>query len=374
MAIKRNPKTGKWSLDFTCEGQRIQRTGFRKKSDAEKFKARAIEDKEFRKHLLYRESKVSFADFSVRYLKEHSKNKKSYKSDKSNMKTLRNYFGHTLLTQIAGDAISYVDHYKNFRLKQKSYKSTFVTKPAINRELALFRHMLNKAVEWKELPSPSPLLGVKIMFPEKPRDRVLTKKELQLLINKCDRSYTKKNGEPYVDVDGIRLRTVIIIALNTGMRRNEILQLKWNKIDLDERILTTESKNGVIRKIPINDELLNILSKLSFKREGSDYLFINPKTNKPFTDNKKAWKNLLKRSKIDDFRFHDLRHCFATYALLGGGDLLSLQDTLGHTDPRTTHRYLKAMMEGKRKLVEGFQMGESEGELIEMPKKKKQSG
>ena len=56
----------------------------------------------------------------------------------------------------------------------------------------------------------------------------------------------------------------------------------------------------------------------------------------------------------DDMRFHDLRHCFATYGLLNEGDLISLKETLGHADIATTSRYTKALLEGQRKLVDGF--------------------
>jgi integrase len=158
------------------------------------------------------------------------------------------------------------------------------------------------------------------------------------------------------------------------MRKGEILNLKWGAINLKERFLETRSKTKTIRIIPLNDEAYNLLSRLSLGRGGQDYVFTNPETGKPYTNNKTAWYLLLRRTGIKDFRFHDLRHCFATYSLLNGGDLISLQDTLGHTDIRTTSRYAKAMLEGKKRLVSGFQIGEKHGELIEMPTRKIKAG
>lgn len=158
------------------------------------------------------------------------------------------------------------------------------------------------------------------------------------------------------------------------MRKGEILNLKWDSINLNERIIETGSKTKKIRIIAINDELYKMLSRLSLIRDGRSYVFENPYTGKPFTDNKNAWRSLLKRTGINDFRFHDLRHCFATYSLLNGGDLVSLQDTLGHTDIRTTSRYAKVMIEGKRRLVNSFQIGEKEGQVLEMPQKKRKTG
>lgn len=69
----------------------------------------------------------------------------------------------------------------------------------------------------------------------------------------------------------------------------------------------------------------------------------------------------------EGFRFYDLRYCFATYALMDGADLVSIKEILGHTDIRTTSRYAKAMMQGKQRAVDGFQIGANDGEVIDMP-------
>lgn len=77
----------------------------------------------------------------------------------------------------------------------------------------------------------------------------------------------------------------------------------------------------------------------------------------------------MKELGIKGFRFHDLRHTFATYALLKkGGDLVSLQATLGHANISTTARYTKALLEGQRKLVNSFEVPESESNIIELKK------
>ena len=102
-------------------------------------------------------------------------------------------------------------------------------------------------------------------------------------------------------------------------------------------------------------------------REGRKYIFENPKTGKAYTDMNRQWYGLLKRTGIKDFRFHDLRHTFATYSLLRkGGDLTSLQATLGHADVSTTSRYTKALLEGQQKLVNSFEVPESEDNIIDM--------
>jgi site-specific recombinase XerD len=81
----------------------------------------------------------------------------------------------------------------------------------------------------------------------------------------------------------------------------------------------------------------------------------------------KSWQSLLKRLGIKGARFHDLRHSFATYALLRkGGDPVSLQATLGHANISTTGRYAKALMEGQQRLVNSFEMPESESNIINL--------
>jgi integrase len=107
--------------------------------------------------------------------------------------------------------------------------------------------------------------------------------------------------------------------------------------------------------------------KLHYSRNGSQYVFENPKTGKAFVCINRRWRTLLKDLGIKGFRFHDLRHTFATYALLKkGGDLVSLQATLGHADISTTARYTKALLEGQRKLVNSFEVPERESNIIEL--------
>jgi integrase len=361
MGIYKKQET--WWVDYTHQGKRIRTKISNKKKDAVDFMAKIKSDILYKRHPLPKDKKISFCDFAKKYAKLHSSQKKSFATDKSLLKTLVSYFGNYSLSDIANDSKNHIALYKTERLNDRIKKGKKnpngkpVSKTTINRELALFRNMLNKAVEWGYI-SLNPLVGIKIMFPEKPKERILTKKELERLIAMA--------RQP--------LKSQVIVALNTGMRKGEILNLKWDSINLNERIIETRSKTKVIRIIAINDELYKMLSHLSLKRDRRSYVFENPVTGKPYTDNKTAWGFLLKRAGIENFRFHDLRHCFATYALLNGGDLVSLQDTLGHTDIRTTSRYAKAMIEGKRRLVNCFQIGEKDGQVLEMPQKKRGTG
>ena len=106
----------------------------------------------------------------------------------------------------------------------------------------------------------------------------------------------------------------------------------------------------------MNETLVDLFSNLYAQRINETYVFFNPATGKPFLDFRDKWTRLLKNEGITDFKFHDLRHCFATYALLNGGDLMSLKETLGHAEITTTSRYTKALLERQRKLVSLFEI------------------
>ena len=163
--------------------------------------------------------------------------------------------------------------------------------------------------------------------------KILDREEIDRLIrNSCD-----------------HLKGIIILALNTGMRKGEILYLRWNDVDFDKLfIFIKTSKSGVARKVPMNAMVVESLKKI--KRE-SDYVFCNPKTKERIKDVKTAFKAACRRAGINDLRFHDLRHTAATYMVTGGVDLVTVAEILGHADIKMTMRYAHPTPENKRKAV-----------------------
>ena len=134
------------------------------------------------------------------------------------------------------------------------------------------------------------------------------------------------------------------------MRRGEILKLKWRDVDLSQRVIfVREAKSGISRYLPISDELLEDLGS-QHSRSGSGYVFPshlprrNPahrsgEPNEPYTDIKNAFRQALKKAGIDEFRFHDLRHTFASYLVMNGADLNVVRELLGHRTLAMTLRY-----------------------------------
>jgi len=139
------------------------------------------------------------------------------------------------------------------------------------------------------------------------------------------------------------LRPVIATALCTGMRRGEIMGMRWQDIDLRNRtIFVPHTKNGHSRYVPISDSLFNVLSNLP-GHKGTDYLFAGvPKIGKkgmPFNDVRTSFENACTLAGIENFRFHDLRHTAASHMAMAGIPLKIIGDVLGHRSIAMTERY-----------------------------------
>ena len=135
-------------------------------------------------------------------------------------------------------------------------------------------------------------------------------------------------------------RPVLITALHTGMRRGEILNLKWDDVNLKNRIITVqESKSGKKRMIPVDDTLYQTLRPLR-SRFHKGYVFPLPgKPEKQWIDFRRRFRSAIRKAGIKDFRFHDIRHTFASHLVMNGVDIKSVQELLGHASLTMTMKY-----------------------------------
>jgi excisionase family DNA binding protein len=278
-----------------------------------------------------KKERVTFVELADIYLEDYAKvNKavKSWKTDGYYLKGMKEFFG----TISVGDISPHdVERYKAHRLKQGVRTST------INRCLAILRKMFNLAVEWGYLQN-NPIKRVKF-YSERDnlQERILLPEEEKRLFE--------------VSPDG--LRPVLTIALNSGMRLGEILNLKWEQIDLDSKTIRVENtKSKRNRTIEINSTLRAELQKLKDHGNCSPYLFANPKTGKPLTTVKRAFKTACKKAGISGLRFHDMRHTFATRLIAKGTDIITVKELLGHSSVTITERYTHSFREQKKKAVE----------------------
>lgn len=136
------------------------------------------------------------------------------------------------------------------------------------------------------------------------------------------------------------LRPAVLVSLNTGVRRGELLQLEWRDIDLEHAVLTVRrvtAKADKTRRIPLNAEALDTLKK--WKVLAHERFVFAGETGEPLTEIKSAWGEVLKAANITDYRWHDHRHDFASQLVQRGADLNTVRELLGHADLTQVLRY-----------------------------------
>lgn len=255
------------------------------------------------------------------YVENHQGEKSFYQHKIFHVNVLLDYFKDTPL-----ERISYRDleTFKNRRKLIPTKKRTERTGAQVNREMSVLKHFFNKCVEWEMLDVNPFKRGRSLMFQEKREHiRFLTSEEASRLLEECK-----------------TIRPIIQAAILTGMRLNEILTLQWDQVYNGQiHIKAQDAKSKKAREIAINDALGALLAELEeINGDRSPYVFIQ-KDGRRFLSVRTAFLNACKRAGIENFRFHDLRHTFASQLVMAGADLPSVQKLLGHSDIKMTMRY-----------------------------------
>ena len=139
------------------------------------------------------------------------------------------------------------------------------------------------------------------------------------------------------------IKPIVLFAMNTGSRRGEIFNLRWNSIDWDNRsaqLLAGGTKSNKTRHLPLNDEVIELLRDWQMRTGGRDIDYVFPGRNgERLQDIKTAWSTVLTMAEIEDFRFHDLRHHAASLMIQAGISLHQVGEILGHSGLEMTKRY-----------------------------------
>jgi integrase len=306
MGLYRRGKT--YWFTITYEGKRIQKsTDTDDKKLAKKIYSKTmfdlIEGSYFEAAKL---KKITFNDMATKYVQRYEKSR-----DKASLKRLLPVFGEMVIADITTEAVS---DYRHERLK--------VARPAtVYQELALMRRMFNVARrEWKwGKDNPVSALSFSVGN-SNARDRWLTSKEEQFLLSAATNPFW--------------LRSMLLVALHTGMRQGEILGLKWQNVDLKRRMVrVVKSKNGEKRGIPMSDTLFGVLKGISVRDISGRVFPIS------YSSVRHAYDKLVAKTCFEDFHFHDLRHTFATRLVQNGVDLYKVKELLGHKSISMTMRY-----------------------------------
>jgi len=146
------------------------------------------------------------------------------------------------------------------------------------------------------------------------------------------------------------LKSILIIALNTGMRRNEILSLKWQNVDFDRGFIFIEdSKSGKSRKVPLNVAAARAFQEVPHE---SEFVFYNPETKTHMKNIAQGFAKAREVAGIRGLRLHDLRHTAASKMIEAGIDLVTVSKILGHSSIQMTMRYAHPTPENMRVAVD----------------------
>jgi len=208
----------------------------------------------------------------------------------------------------------------------------------VAKYIASFSHVLTTAVrEWQWLQE-NPCLKVKKPEISSGRTRYLTKEEIHRLSEECRNSRNKD------------LFLIFLIAVTTGARKSEILGLKGEDLDLENRLLLlTDTKNGSDRTLPMSDQVFEMLKSRSIARDS--LLFPSEKDPSRPQCIRSAWEAAVKKASLTDFTFHGIRHTTGSYLTMGGHSTREVGEILGHKSMQTTKRYSHLANAHKRTLV-----------------------
>lgn len=327
-------RDGTWWTCIRHKGKKIQRSlETDNKSLAQaiesKLRTELVEGKYFDK---YAGEHKTFREMIERFMKEHAPkvSKNMQKSYMVSAKHLLSFFGDSRLLAITPKT---VNDYKISRKSQNKKPST------INRELSMLSKAFNLAIKEWEWIKDNPCLKVPKERENNKRDRWLSEDEEKRLL---------ENSPQW-------LGDIILFALHTGLRQDELLSLTWNRVDLFRRtIIIQECKNGKPRTIPLNRIALDILmEKAKVRSLKSDLVFPSNVLTKINCQNLIRAFNIAKgKVNIQNFHFHDLRHTFATRLAQRGVDLYKISKLLGHYDISMTQRYAHHCPESLRDGIE----------------------
>jgi len=263
--------------------------------------------------------------------------KRSASREKSVLDGIRSELGRSFVREIDGVAVG--RWYENLTAARGLSPGTAV------RHFNVMHHMMEKASTiWSRETGidRNPADQVEVRRPDDQRDRYLSEDELRKLKQALDEK-TYRKGTSSINKTFYRLRLIVLVAVTTGMRAAEIFGLGWQDVRYSEGLLAVRAKlkGGKMRYVPMLPELAGELRRFPAVI-GEDRIFPpKPGATSGRQRVEGSFEDLLKRAGIKDFRFHDLRHTFASWFMMNGGDLYELAKILGHSNVKMTERYAK---------------------------------
>lgn len=258
--------------------------------------------------------RVSLGELSKWYLNlPEVKAKASFIRDTCSIKNLVRLLGER--TKVSELTVGKVESYRQQRLEESSSRRIGLkTKPAtVNKETVCLKTILNRAVRHGKIDQ-NPIRDMRKLTENNVRTRVLADEEFERLVAACPEY----------------LRPLVILAFYTGMRKSEIVFLTWDEVDLSKgfiRLRADRTKTKVARSIPLHPNVKHAVSSIP-RALHTNRVFL--KDGKPFQDFKKSFRSACRESGLEDFTFHDLRHCAINNLRLAGNDYFKIMAVSGH--------------------------------------------
>lgn len=275
--------------------------------------------------------KHTVAEMIDRYLERLAiENPKRLADVQSKLLWWRDELGYAMLCDLSKAMITAkIDLLSSRTYALKSGKEKQITPATVNRYIATFSHVCSIAMnEWEWLEH-HPLQKVQKKRESRGRVRFLDDAERKALLEACE------------EVHREFLYPIVVLALSTGARRSEILNLKWSNIDFERQVITLHvTKNNERRVLPLAGKALAEMKLLHANRSTvAQYVFPAPSNPRQPWRFQTSWNSAVKKAKLEDFRFHDLRHSAASYLAMNGASLSEIAEVLGHKTLAMVKRY-----------------------------------
>ena len=320
-----------YRVKVRLKGQPAQSATFERKTDAKHWaqdteaairQGRYFKDHEAKRHTL--------SELIDRYIVEilPQKAPRTQIAQMVQLKWWKSTLGHLVLADITPSILSEAKaELSKAELRNNEMK---VRAPAtVVRYFAAISHVFTVAIrEWYWTEN-NPVEKVQKPKLNNSRTRFLSTEEREALLSAC-----LKSENPC-------LHLVVLVALSTGARKNEIMTLKWRDVDLSDRprITLRETKNGETRAIPLSPPVAVALhAHAKIRRLDTQFVFPGIDGKRPY-DIRSAWETAVKRAGLENFRFHDLRHSCASYIAMSGGTTHEIMAVLGHKSAQMAKRY-----------------------------------
>jgi len=331
----------KWRIRWREDGRLRSLSISGPRELARKIERKRLSARDENRHLeIKKEVRLPMKALIDRYEEQYARRKRSYSRERAVLENLRRVFRGSFVHQVDGVAIE--RWYHDLTALRGLSPGTAL------RHFNVLHHMLGRAATvWSKETglNRNPADQVEILRPNDQRDRFLTREEIRALRHELDRAAfgNRQEGHPAVSWPHYRMRLVVLTALTTGMRESEIFALTWPDLDAEHRVIAVRAKlkGGKTRWAPMPAELAEQFRRFPVQL-GQERVFppkAGARSERQRVD--RSFKRVLERAGIWDFRFHDLRHTFASWYMMNGGDLYDLAKILGHSNIKMTERYAK---------------------------------